>query len=147
RGAPAARRPEGGAEGLVRLHPMQLAREHGDRGTAKRFGANRDNLRIGNELCDERGIAALTPRRPGSGGDQERHSLQPSRQAEEPPQGGGIRPVSPDRRSADTQRCGGDPALQFAATRSSTRSARPDKAVSMAFCGSETPISASTVKL
>jgi len=44
---PAGRRLEGGAEGLVRLHPMQLAREHGDRGTAKRFGANRDNLRIG----------------------------------------------------------------------------------------------------
>ena len=28
-----------------------------------------------------------------AGGDEERHSLEPSRQVEEPPQGGGVRPV------------------------------------------------------
>ena len=72
---------------------MQLAREHGDRGTPKRFGAKHGGLRIGDELGDKRGIATLSLGRPGSGGDEERHSLEPSRQVEEPPQRGGVRPV------------------------------------------------------
>ena len=38
--------------------------------TAKRFGANRNKLRLGDELCDEHGIAALCLRRPGCGGDE-----------------------------------------------------------------------------
>ena len=89
----AGRRLEGGAEGVVRLQAVQLAREHGDRGTPKRFGANRGGLRIGDQLCDKGGIVALSLGRPGSGGDEERHSLEPSRQVEEPPQGGSVRPV------------------------------------------------------
>ena len=89
----AGRRLEGSAEGFVRLETVQLAREHGDRVTAKRFGANRDGLRIGDELCDECGIAALSLGRPGCGGDEERHSLEPARQVEEPAQGGDVRPV------------------------------------------------------
>jgi hypothetical protein len=78
---------------LVRLQTVQLARKHRDRGTAKRFGANRGDLRIGDELCDQCGIAALGLGRPGSGGGEERHPLQPSRQVEQPPQGGAVRPV------------------------------------------------------
>ena len=70
----ASSRFEGGAEGVVRLQTVQLAREHGDRGTPERFGANRGGLRIGDQLCDECGIAALSLGRPGSGGDEERHS-------------------------------------------------------------------------
>jgi hypothetical protein len=72
---------------------MQLARQHGDGGTPKRFGANHGGFRIGDELCDKRGIATLALGRPGSGDDEERHSLEPSRQVEEPPQGGRVRPV------------------------------------------------------
>ncbi len=89
----AGRRFEGGAEGVVRLQTVQLAREHGDRGTPERFGANRGGLRIGDELCDKGGIAALSLRRPRRRGDEKRHSLEPSRQVEEPAQGGGVRPV------------------------------------------------------
>ena len=89
----AGRRFEGGAEGLVRLQTVQLAREHGDRGAPKRLGANRGDLRIGDELSDECGIVALSLGRPGSGGDEERHSLEPSRQVEEPAQGGRVGPV------------------------------------------------------
>jgi hypothetical protein len=89
----ASHRCDGGTEGIVRLQTVQLAREHGDRGPAERFGANRGGLRIGEELCDERGIAALTLGRPGSGGDEKRHPLKPSRQVQEPPKRGGVRPV------------------------------------------------------
>jgi hypothetical protein len=89
----AGRRLERGAEGFVRLQSVQLLREHGDRLTAKRFGANRNKLRLGDELCDEHGIAALCLRRPGCGGDEHGDSLEPSRQVEEPPQRGGVRPV------------------------------------------------------
>ena len=90
---PAGRRLEGGAESLVRPQTVQLARQHGDRGTPKRFGANRDGLRIGDELCHKGGIAALPLRRPRRRNDEERHSLEPSRQVEQPPQRGAIRPV------------------------------------------------------
>ncbi len=55
---------EGGAEGVVRLQAVQLAREHGDRRTPERFGTDRRGLRIGDELGDKRGIAALALRRP-----------------------------------------------------------------------------------
>ena len=89
----AGRRLEGGAEGLVRLQAVQLAREHRDRGTPKRLGANRGDLRVGDQLGDKDGIVALALGRPGPRDDQERHSLQPSRQVQQPPQGGSVRPV------------------------------------------------------
>jgi hypothetical protein len=89
----AGRRFERGAEGLVRLQAVQLAREHRDRGTPERLGTNRCDLRVGDELGDKHGIVALSLGRPGPGDDEERHSLQPSRQVQEPPQGGGVRPV------------------------------------------------------
>ena len=89
----AGRRFEGGAEGLVRLQTVQLAREHGDRGTPKRLGANRGGLGIGDQLYDKCGIAALTLGRPGCGGDEQRHSLEPPRQVDEPAQRGGVGPV------------------------------------------------------
>jgi hypothetical protein len=72
---------------------MQLAREHRDRGPPQRSRENRGGLRIGDELCDKRGIVALSLQRPCSHRDEERHPLQPSRQLKEPPQGGGVRPV------------------------------------------------------
>ena len=53
---------DGGAEGLVRLQIEQLAREHGDRGAAKRLGANHGGFRRGDELSDECGIVALPSR-------------------------------------------------------------------------------------
>ena len=53
------RRLEGGAEGLVRLQAVQLAREHRDRATPKRLGANRGDLRVGDQLGDKDGIVAL----------------------------------------------------------------------------------------
>ena len=67
----AGRRLEGGAEGFVRLQTVQLAREHGDRGTPKRLGANRGGLRIGDRAPrqvwdrDSRPRAAASPRRRG----------------------------------------------------------------------------------
>ena len=88
-----SRRFEGGAESFVRLQTMQLARQHRDRGTPQRFGANRGGLRIGDELCHKCGITALALRRPRRRGDEERHSLEPSCQVEEPPQRGAVRPV------------------------------------------------------
>jgi hypothetical protein len=72
---------------------MQLTCEHGDRGTPERLRADHGGLRIGDELGDECGVAAFALGRPGPGGDEEGHSLEPSRQVEEPPQRGGVRPV------------------------------------------------------
>ena len=89
----AGRRLERGAEGVVRLQTVQLPREHGDRGTPERFGANRDGLRIRDELCNQCGIAALTLGWPGPGGDEEGYAFEPSRQVEEPAQRGGVGPV------------------------------------------------------
>src|SRR5262245_29121374 len=89
----AGRRLERGAEGIVRLQAVQLVREHGDRGAPERLGTDCDRLRIGHELCDECGIAALSLRGPGRRGDEERHTLEPSCQVDEPAQGGGVRPV------------------------------------------------------
>jgi hypothetical protein len=89
----ASRRFEGGAEGLVRLQTVQLTREHGDRGAAKRLRANRGGLRIGDELSDECGIVALALGRPRPRGHEERHALEPARQVEEPAERGGVRPV------------------------------------------------------
>jgi hypothetical protein len=76
---PAGRRLQGGAERFVWLQTVQLPREYGDRGTPERFGANPCDLRIGDELSDQRGIAALSLGRPRRRDDEERHSLQPSR--------------------------------------------------------------------
>jgi hypothetical protein len=84
---------QGGTERVVRVQTVQLAREHRDRGTPERLRANRARLRIGDELGDQRGIAALALRRPRACGDEEGHSLEPSRQVEEPSQGGGVGPV------------------------------------------------------
>ena len=64
---------QGGAEGRVRLQAVQRAREHGDRGGPQRPGADRGGLRVGDQLRDERRIAALALGRPGCGGDQQRH--------------------------------------------------------------------------
>jgi hypothetical protein len=89
----AGRRFERGAEGFVWLQAVQLAREHRDRGTPKRFGANRGGLRIGDERGYQRGIVALALRRPRCRGDEERHSLEPSRQVQQPPQRGRVRPL------------------------------------------------------
>jgi hypothetical protein len=89
----AGRRFEGDAEGFVRLQTVQFMREHGDRGSPKRFGANRGGFRICDELCDKRRIAALALGRPRARYEEERHSLEPSRQVEEPAEGGGVRPV------------------------------------------------------
>jgi hypothetical protein len=82
----AGRRFEGGAEGIVWLETVQFAREHGDRRTAERFGSNRRGLRDGDELRDERRIAALSLGRPHSRDDEERDSVEPPRQVEEPAQ-------------------------------------------------------------
>ena len=60
----AGRRRESGAEGLVRFQAVQLAREHCDRGGPERSGTNRGGLRIGDQLRDEGGIAALSLGRP-----------------------------------------------------------------------------------
>ncbi len=89
----AGRRLEGGAESLVRLQTVQLARKHGDRGNPERPGANRGGCRIGNQLSDECGVPGLALGWAGCGGDEERHSLEPSRQVEEPQQGGGVHPI------------------------------------------------------
>ena len=70
----AGRRLQGRAEGLVRLETVQLACEHRDRVTAKRFGQDRNGFRIGDELCDEHGIAALALRRTGCSGHEQGHS-------------------------------------------------------------------------
>ena len=88
-----SRRFERHTEGFVRVQTMQLARQHGDRGTPQRLGANHGGLRIGDELCHKCGIAPLSLRWPRRRGDDERHSLEPSRQVEKPPQGGAVRPV------------------------------------------------------
>jgi hypothetical protein len=90
---PARRGFERGAEGSVRLQTVPLAREHDDRGRPKRFGANHSGLRIGDELCDKHGIAALSLGRPRPRGDEERYSLEPSCQVQKPPQRGCVRPV------------------------------------------------------
>ena len=90
---PAGRRFEGGAEGFVRLQTVQLPREQSDRGTAKRLGTNRGGLRIGDQLCNERRVAPLSLRRPGAGRDEQRDSLEPSRQVEQPAQRGRVRPM------------------------------------------------------
>ena len=58
---PAGRRLERGAESLVWLQTVQLPREHGDRGTPKRSGANRGGLRIGDQLRDKRRDRAPLP--------------------------------------------------------------------------------------
>jgi hypothetical protein len=87
------RRFEGGGEGVVRLQAVQFAGEHGDRGAPKRLGADRGGLRVGDQLCDKCGIAALSLGRPGSHNHEERHSLEPSGQVQERPQRGGIGPV------------------------------------------------------
>ena len=66
------RSPSRGRRRRPRRAPDRAAsRERGDRGTAKRFGADRGGFRIGDELCDERGIAALALGRPGCGSDEE----------------------------------------------------------------------------
>ena len=124
----AGRRFQRGAEGFVRFQTVQLAREQGDRGTAKRFGANRGGLRIGDELCDERGIAPLSLGGPGSGGDEERDSVEPSRQVEQPPQGGGVGPVQVvDRkqRRLVKGRVGGEPVKAVEDRERTLRRARP----------------------
>jgi hypothetical protein len=66
-------------EGVVRLQAVQLARQQGDRGTPERFGANGRRLRVGDQLCDECRVLALTLRWSGCGDNEERHSLEPSR--------------------------------------------------------------------
>jgi hypothetical protein len=89
----AGRRFQRGAEGFVWLEPVSLAREHRDRAPPQRFGANHNRLRIADELCHKRGIVTFALRRPRSRCDQERHSLQPSRQVEKPPQRWSVRPM------------------------------------------------------
>ena len=89
----AGRRLERGAERIIRLQTVHLPRQHRDRGTTQRSGANRGDLGIGNQLRDQGGIAALALRRPGPGRDQQRHPLQPSRQIQQPPQRRAVRPV------------------------------------------------------
>ena len=59
----AGRRLERGAEGLVRLQTAARARALRSR-HAQAVRANRGNLRIGDQLRDKRGIAALSLRRP-----------------------------------------------------------------------------------
>ncbi len=71
----------------------RLAREDGDGGAPKRFGANRRGIGIGDEVRDKRGLSALRLGRPRRRNDEERQSLEPSRQVEEPPQGRGVAPV------------------------------------------------------
>ena len=89
----AGRRFERGAEGLVRVQTMLFPRKQGDRVTPERFGANHGSLLIRDQLCDKYGIASLALRRPSSHSDDEWDSLEPSRQVEEPPQGGRVGPM------------------------------------------------------
>ena len=81
------RRLEGGGRRSRPAPGRAARREHRDRATPKRLGANRGDLRVGDQLGDKDGIVALAlggrvPRRRGA------HSLQPSRQVQQPPQGG-----------------------------------------------------------
>ena len=58
---PARLRYECAGEGIVRLQAVQRASEHGDRGRPERFGRIAAASGVGDQLCDEDGIAALSP--------------------------------------------------------------------------------------